>query len=122
MPKQCCAGALLQCSFGTCPTALNVLPTNMVFTTTPAATIMDNKPMLNIPTFVMCTSPANPAVIASLGAPAPCVPNVVAPWVIGVPNVLIGSMPALNDQSKAICMFGGLISVNFAGQVFVDVG
>jgi len=122
MSKQCSAGGLLQCSFGACPTALNVLPTNLVFATTPAANILDNKPIVNIPTFGMCTSPANPLVIAAMGAPAPCLPVIVAPWFIGVPNVLIGNMPALNDQSKSMCMYGGMISVNFPGQFFVDVG
>lgn len=122
MAKQCCAGGLMKCSFGLAPAPLNILPANSVFSTTPAANILDSKPFLNIPTFGMCTSPANPAVVASFGAPAPCTPSVPAPWIVGVPNVLIANMPTLNEQFKSTCVFGGVIGINFAGQPFVDVG
>lgn len=120
MPKQCASGGLLKCSFGIAPAPFNILPINMIFTGTPAANIMDNKPFVNIPTFGMCTSPANPMVIAAMGAPAPCVPSIVAPWFVGVPNVLLGNLPALNDQSKCMCMYGGVIAPNFAGQVSTE--
>jgi hypothetical protein len=121
MSNECCSGCLLKCSLGVAPSALNVLPINSVFTTTPAANIMDNKPFLNILPFGMCTSPANPAVIASFGAPAPCTPMIVSPWFLGAIDVIIGSAPAFNDQSKNICMFGGMISVSFAGQIFAAI-
>lgn len=58
---QVCAGATLQCSFGAAPTVLNVLPQNRTLTSgMPAANIMDHIPLLNIPTFGLCQSPANP--------------------------------------------------------------
>jgi hypothetical protein len=120
MSKQCSSGGLLKCSFGVAPTALNVLPVNQVLSGTPAANIMDNKPFVNIPTFGMCTSPANPAVIACFGAPAPCVPAVVTPWLPGAVTTLIGNIPAVNDKSKCLCAYGGAISVNFAGQVAAE--
>lgn len=122
MPKQCVAGGLLKCSFGIAPAPFNVLPINLVFAGTPAANIMDSKPFLNVPTFGMCTSPANPMVAAAFGAPMPCVPALAAPWFVGAVTVLIGNMPALNDQAKCMCMYGGMIAPSFAGQVFVDVG
>ena len=74
---------VLQCSFGAAPSALSVLPANCVTTGTPAATIMDNKPFVNILPFGMCISPANPEVIAETAAalgvltPAPCIPAIV---------------------------------------------
>lgn len=127
MGCQVCAGALMTCSFGVAPAPLSVLPANRVLTGTPAATIMDHAPMVNIPTFGMCSSTANPTVIAATAAalgvltPMPCVPATVAPWVPGSPTVLIGNMPALNDSSKLTCMWGGMIQFSFPGQVTVMV-
>ena len=78
---QVCAGATLQCSFGAAPTVLNVLPQNRTLTSgMPAANIMDHIPLLNIPTFGLCQSPANPVVAAATAAalgvltPMPCIP------------------------------------------------
>ncbi|QEK38209.1 DUF4280 domain-containing protein [Candidatus Cytomitobacter indipagum] len=123
-----CNGACANCTFGTVQSDLMILPAKRVNACgQPAATIADNIPIANIHPFVMCTSPANPAVqaviIASLGTvtQAPCVPAVVAPWVTGKPDVLIGEIPALNDQSKAFCIWGGVISISFAGQVKVKL-
>ncbi|TFH48475.1 MAG: DUF4280 domain-containing protein [Methanothrix sp.] len=78
MAMQVCAGAMLQCSFGTAPSALIVTPENKVLTTTPDANIMDHKPIKNIVSFCMCTTQSNPAValprpLQPLGwPPAPC--------------------------------------------------
>jgi len=89
----------------------------------PAANILDHQPVVNIPGFGMCTSPANPAVVtATAGAggvltPMPCLPVTPAPWVPGSPTVLIGKMPALNDTSTCICTMGGVISITNPGQL-----
>ncbi len=56
MGQQVCAGALTRCSFGTAPSTLMVLPQNGVFTGTPAATVMDNQPLVNVLPFVLCRS------------------------------------------------------------------
>jgi hypothetical protein len=69
MGMQVCAGAMLQCTFGVAPSSLVVTPQNRVLTSNlPAATIMDHKPMVNIPSFGMCTSIANPAVASATAA------------------------------------------------------
>ncbi|WP_432666853.1 DUF4280 domain-containing protein [Wukongibacter baidiensis] len=110
-------GAMLQCSFGVAPSSLMVLPTNKVMATTPAATIMDNKPMVNILPFGMCNSISNPTVASATAAalgvltPMPCIPNIAAPWAPGCPTVLIGGNPALNNSSKLMCMWGGVIQI-----------
>lgn len=124
MPMQVVAGANLMCSFGVAPSALIVLPQNRTMTGgPPAANIMDNKPIVNIPPFGMCTSLANPTVAAATAAalgvltPMPCVPVIPAPWVPGSPTVLIGGMPALNNTSKCMCAWAGVISVVYPGQV-----
>jgi hypothetical protein len=127
MPLQVCLGAMLQCSFGAAPSSMVVLPASMVLTQTPDANIMDNKPIAEIVPFGMCSSIANPAVAAAtaaaLGAltPMPCVPVIPAPWVPGAPTVLIANMPALDNNSKLMCAWGGVIQVANPGQATVMV-
>jgi hypothetical protein len=128
MSNLVCMGASLQCSFGAAPSSLVVLPSNCTSTSSvPAATIMDNKPIVNIPPFGMCSSLANPTVASATAAalgvltPMPCVPVTPAPWAPGSPTVLIGNMPALNDQSKLMCTWGGVVQINFAGQAITSV-
>lgn len=128
MAVQVCMGATLMCSFGMAPSALSVLPTNKTFAGGPvAATIMDNVPMLNIMPFAMCTSLANPTVAAATAAalgvltPMPCIPATAAPWAPGSPTVMIGGMPALNNSSKLMCNWAGVIQVSVPGQMTVQV-
>lgn len=123
MPLHVCNGALLQCSFGLAPSTFVVLPINRVFTSNqPAANIMDHIPMVNVMPFGMCSSAANPTVASATAAamgvltPMPCIPNTPSPWVPGAPTVLLANQPSLNDTSKLMCMWGGVISVQFAGQ------
>ncbi len=122
-----CNGALLQCSFGVAPTPLTVLPKNKVMATMPAATIMDNVAFMNIIPFGMCSSMANPAVASATAAawgvltPMPCTPMTAAPWAPGCPTVLIANFPALNDSSKLMCSYGGVIQILFGGQVQTQV-
>lgn len=122
MANQVVSTAQLQCSFGAAPAVLNVLPTSMVtIEGMPAATIADMIPMTNIPPFGMCNAPTNPAVIAATSAasgvftPAPCIPAVTAPWTPGAPTVLIGGKPALNNTSKCMCAWAGVISITVPG-------
>ena len=127
MGQQVCMGAMLSCSFGVAPGSLMVLPLSQVMTTTPAANIMDNKPIVNVLPFGMCQSLANPMVAAATAAalgvltPMPCIPMTMAPWMPGSPTVLIGNMPALTDSSKLMCSWGGVIGIDAPGQFTVSV-
>ncbi|UHA73457.1 DUF4280 domain-containing protein [Paenibacillus sp. 481] len=127
MSQLVCGGAMLQCSFGSAPSTLNVLPTKRVTAAAPIATIMDHNPVVNVPPFVMCNSIANPAVAAATAAalgvltPAPCMPVLPAPWVPGSPTVLIGNMPALNNNSKLMCAWAGVIQITMPGQMTIQV-
>lgn len=127
MGMQVCMGALLKCSFGVAPGALMVLPMNLVMTKVPDANIMDNKPMVNILPFGMCQSMANPMVAAATAAamgvlvPMPCIPMTTAPWMPGSPTVLLAKMPTLNNSSKLMCMWGGVIGIDMPGQFTVNV-
>lgn len=118
-----CMGATLQCSFGAAPSTLVVLPMNKVITSKmPAANIMDHKPMVNILPFGMCSSTANPMVIAATAAalgvltPMPCIPVTPAPWMPGAPTVMLGNMPSLQNSSKLMCIWAGVIQVIAPGQ------
>lgn len=116
-----CGGAMLQCSFGMMPSTLMVLPDKKVINNMPIATIDCNKPMVNIMPFGMCQSLANPTVAsataAALGAltPMPCIPVTTAPWAPGSPTVLVGGQPALNQTSKLMCNWLGVIQVTNPG-------
>jgi hypothetical protein len=118
---------MLKCSFGLAPGTLMVLPVSQVTTAMPDANIMDNKPMVNILPFGMCTSLANPLVAAATAAamgvlvPMPCVPMTTAPWMPGSPTVLLGNLPALNNASKLMCMAGGVIEICAPGQTTVAI-
>lgn len=124
MANHVCNGAMLQCSMGMAPSSLVVLPANRVMTSNqPAATIMDNKPMVNVMPFGMCMSPANPAVAAATAAalgvltPMPCIPNTTAPWTPGATTVMVANQPALDDTSNLMCMWAGVISITSPGQL-----
>lgn len=120
-------GAVLQCSFGAAPSTLMVLPSNKVAVELFAATIMDHQPFVNVMPFGMCSTLSNPLVAAATAlaagvlTPMPCVPITVTPWVVGKPTVLIGTFPALTDSSILMCMWGGVIKINMAGQVIVQL-
>lgn len=127
MGQLVCGGAMIKCSFGNAPGTLMVLPVNRVMTSMPIANIMDGKPMVNVLPFGMCSSMANPTVAAATAAafgaltPMPCVPVTPAPWAPGSPTVLVGNMPALNNSSKLMCTWGGMIEVNAPGQATIQV-
>jgi hypothetical protein len=121
-------GAIMQCSFGMAPSSLVVLPENMTYTDqAPDANIMDHVPMVNILPFGMCTSLANPSVAAATAAamgaltPMPCIPNTPTPWITGAPNVLLGNAPTLDDISKLMCIWGGMIQITAPGEFTVNV-
>lgn len=122
-------GAMMSCvPFGAAPSALIVLPARLTNASSmPVATIMDNAPMLNIPPFGVCTSLANPTVAAATAAasgvltPMPCIPVTAAPWAPGSPTVLVGNLPALNNTSKLMCSWGGVIQITMPGQVLTMV-
>ena len=111
-------GAVLQCSFGSAPSTLTVLPINRMFSShQPAATIMDHRPMVNIQPFAMCACPANPQVAAATAAawgtltPQPCAPMTNTPWAPGSPTALLANQPMLNQTSTCVCQWGGVVSV-----------
>lgn len=117
-----CGGATLTCTFGMAPGVFTVMPQNNTVTKMPIANIKDNVPMVNIMPFGMCQSLANPAVASATAAalgvltPQPCVPVITTPWAPGSPTVLVANAPALNNTSKLMCTWGGMIQIGNPGQ------
>ena len=116
--------ATCTCPFGAAPAVLTVTSQQTVtMCGMPAATIMDNV----CTTFGMCSSLANPTVAsataAALGAltPMPCVPVVPAPWAPGCPTVMVCGKPLLNNTSKLMCAYGGVIQVTTTPAMTIQV-
>jgi hypothetical protein len=128
MPIQVVSGASLACTFGAAPSTLMVLPaTGVTCSKMPAATIMDFAPMINIASFGVCLSIANPQVAAATAAalgvftPQPCIPATTSPWTPGAVTVTYGEQPALDNTSTCVCMWAGVITVVSPGQVQTTV-
>ena len=123
MPVQTCTGGTTMCTFGLMPGTFVATPKMVMTGFMPAGNIMDHVPMVNIMPFGMCACPANPAVAAATTAaagvltPMPCIPITPAPWVAGSPTVLLANMPALNNTSTLNCIWGGVITFAYPGQV-----
>ena len=116
--------ALCTCSFGAAPMALTVNSQQTVrMGTMMAATIMDNM----CTPFGLCPSMANPAVAPAtapaLGVltPMPCTPVTVAPWAPGCSTVMVCGRPLLNNTSKLMCAYGGVIQVSMTPAMTVQV-
>ena len=93
--------AVCTCSFGTVPMVLPVVSQQTVMIgSMPAATIMDNK----CTTFGMCSCPANPAVAAATAAAL---------------TVAVCGKTLLNNASKLMCQYGGVIQVTMTPAVTV---
>jgi len=121
MGKFVCMGAMLQCSFGMAPSSLMVIdPMRPKIQNMLMANIMDNKPMVNILPFGMCQSMSNPTVASATSAamgvltPMPCIPVIAAPWAPGG-KAMIANSPALLNNCKCMCNWGGNISINNPG-------
>lgn len=120
-----CSGAMMQCTMGTAPAKLTVLPTRTVYLAgQPQANISDHVSMVNLAPFGLCRSMAFPATAAATAAalgtltPMPCMHNTPAPWIGGKMDYLIQGQPALLQNScKCQCMWGGTISFMDNGQL-----
>ena len=120
MGKLVTNGAMLQCPFGTGPATLQIMRPGFQINNQGVANIQDFQPTTNIPHFIMCTTPTNPAVSAALGAPQACIPVIPAPWQPGSTVMTIDGFPALTSNSTCMCAYGGQISVTNSGQTAFD--
>lgn len=102
-------GAQCMCTMGAAPSQLSILPSKVSINNKPAANILDIKPGVNIPIFGTCTSKVTPA------GPGPCTPMSAGTWTPGKPNILINGKPSINNSSKLMCAFGGVVSILYSG-------
>lgn len=128
MPQAVVHGALTMCSFGQMPGSLNVLPANRTMAgNLPQANIMDNKPFVNVMPFGLCMSLANPITAAQTAAamgvltPGACTPMTSAPWAPGAAQTQVASFPALTNNCKCVCSYGGVIQITYSGVATVMV-
>lgn len=128
MPVQVTKGASLICNQGAAPSSLIVLPINRVMVDgKPAATVMDKIPIVNIPSFGVCRSMANPQVAAATSlamgvlTPMPCIPRLPASWQPGAKKTKIGKFACLTQNSKCTCAWGGSISITKPGAKTTNV-
>ena len=120
--------SLIKCSFGLIPTPLVVLPDRTVMAEgMPMGNIADMVPLMNIVTFGMCISLANPevdaATIAALGVlvPMPCIPVVVDPWISEALDVMVEGPPAIDETAIVMCLWAGVIHIEEPGNFTVMV-
>lgn len=114
------SGAMIQCTCGATPTQLLVMPTpaeaaNFLGKDSPA-NMTDNVAYMNIQPFAVCSSAANPTVVAASAAsgtlvPTPCQPAIVSPWSPGDPQSLVRGAPAITTSSTCMCAWGGVIMI-----------
>jgi uncharacterized protein DUF4280 len=130
MAKMCNSTTMISCSMALvpAPVPLTATPGMVQGVMQAAATVMDFAPMTNIPTFGMCNSPSDPAVIAATAAalgvhtPAPCIPKTTSPWSPGSTTVTIGGLAALMDSDTCNCTSGGSITVKESMAPTVEIG
>ena len=127
MPKCVAFGAKLKCSFGNKSVDMMVLPLNKTITAMfkPLANKMDFIPALNVPSFGLCLSPANPLNWKMAGpvpvfVPSTCIPVAFSPWNPVAKKTKIGGQPAMLETSKTTCAFAGSIKVDDPGQTSVE--
>ncbi len=118
-------GTMLGCKpWGAAPMPMGVLPTNRIMTSKmPTATMKDIVPFLNIPSFVMCTSKANPAVIAVMAATFgavqqfACIPAPAMPWMMAGMRAPGGKVPLVTKSACTMCMWAGTIAPQAPAQM-----
>lgn len=114
-------GAMVRCDQGTSPSTLAVVPAGVAGADQAVATVNDDVPMLNLPPFGACRSPANPQVAAATAAamgvltPQPCVPVIVGPWTTEQPGVIVGGAPVLVEGARCACAWGGSVTITSPG-------
>lgn len=129
MAQAVVTGATMTCSFGTTPSTLQATSNlTVLMEGKPACVIGDAAPMVNVGSFGMCTSLANPQVAAATAAamgvltPQPCIPSVAGSWIPAQTTVLVGGQPCLNQACSCVCSFAGTIKIVNPGQFKVSTG
>lgn len=121
------SGGSAMCPFGTAPGTINATSqVTCMACGKPIATIKDVSPNINVTSFGLCTSLANPqvasATAAALGVltPQPCTMTPIGTWIPTKPTTLVGGAPCLTNDSQLVCGMGlGTICITSPGQTTV---
>ncbi len=103
--------ALVQCVAGAAPSPMTIIG-NVIAGEGMVGNISSAIPFVNIEGFSACSILA----AETLGIDTECVPAIES-WVPGVPTVLVGEEAALDQTSLLVCDIGGVIMVEFPGQL-----
>lgn len=128
MSKYVSSGATLQCSMGTSQASFQATPKNVSVSGKDQGNIMDFLPSSNIPSFGRCRSLAYPPTASATAAnfgrltPMPCLPGTCTPWSAVDPDCLLAGSPALREEAKLSCRYGGRISIVKPGQQLEETG
>ncbi|HEY6508152.1 MAG TPA: DUF4280 domain-containing protein [Vicinamibacterales bacterium] len=117
MPPVANVGSTITCSFGQTGVLGGV--STVLVEGTPALTVMDAIPMVNIMPMGMCISVANPM---GMGKPPPpagpgptpiaCIPIPITTWVPPMaPTKLVMKKPVLTQGSTCTCQWAGVITI-----------
>lgn len=115
-------GAKLHCSCGEHEGSLRVRGRKVFINGQPQANAEDHLPLVNIPSFGLCSSLANPTVAAATAAnrgklkKMMCVPNTPSLWLAPRDEEIICGAPALLETSVLRCAYCGVIKINDHGQ------
>ncbi len=103
--------AMVMCVAGAAPSPMTIIGTTIAGEGM-VGNISSAIPFVNVESFETCTILA----AETLGVDTECVPAIEA-WVPGVPTVLIGEECALDQTSMLMCNIGGVITIQFPGQI-----
>lgn len=105
--------ALVKCAVGATPSAMTIVG-NVIAGEGMVGNISSAIPFVNVEGFSVCSILA----AATAGAKTACVPAIES-WIPGVPTVLVGEEAALDQTSMLVCDEGGVITIEFPGQLQV---
>jgi hypothetical protein len=107
-------GAVMNCSAGETPAALDMQFPPIFINAQMVAQINDVLPEVNITPFGIC------AILTSLAkVPVPCTYMPMGTWLPTDPTILIDGIPIVFQPTDLECAIGGQISIDFPGQVTV---
>lgn len=121
MNQSVCHGAELRCSCGSLPGLLQLAGGGTSTATVQAlATVLDHRPLVQIPAFGSCLCAGHP-LAATAFAPPPCVPQTAQPWTQPHATPRLGAAPLLTADATLRCAYGGEIQCTAAGQQGLQV-